>query len=105
MVSTTDAYYRKLSNAKNQDYGIYIDGDKIIPKAELTVEALQNILSKQLKELEVLLRDFDEKTTVNFIDKVSIIANHEHMHHGELIVMFREAGAELPKRFVRSWAL
>lgn len=105
IVSTTDTYFRKLSNAKNQDYAIYVDGDAIVQKSELTVEQIQKILPKQLKELEALLRDFDEEKTGKLIDKVGLINNHEHMHHGELIVMFRETGAELPERFVRSWAL
>lgn len=105
IVTTTDAYFRKLSNAKNQNYGIYVDGENIVQKKELTTEDIKKILPKQLKELETLLKDFDEKKTEKLIDKVGMISNHEHLHHGELILMFREAGAELPESFVKSWAL
>lgn len=105
LVSTTDAYFRKLSNAKNQSYGIYIVGDQAIQKKDLTVEDIKKILPKQLKDLEALLKDFDEKKTAKLIDKVGTLGNHEHLHHGELILMFREAGAELPESFVKSWAL
>ena len=105
IVSTTDAYYRKLTNAENQSYGIYIENGEIIPKDKLTAEQIKKFLPKQLKELETLLKAFDEKKTEKMIDKVSKIENHEYLHQGELILMFREAGAELPATYVRSWAL
>ena len=105
IVSTTDAYFRKLSNTKNQSYGIYVQGNQIIPKAAITTEQIKKILPKQLKELEALLKKFDEKKTAKLIDKVGIIGNHEHLHQGELILMFREVGAELPPSFVKAWAL
>lgn len=103
--STTDVYYRKLTDAANQSYGIYVEGEKVIPKDQLTMEQIKKILPKQLKELEVLLKTFDEKKTEKMIDKVSKIGDHEYLHQGELILMFREADAELPATYVRSWAL
>lgn len=105
IVSTTDAYYRKLTDVENQSYGIYIENGEIIPKDQLTVEQIKKILPKQLKELEALLKTFDEKKTEKLIDKVFLLGNHEYLHQGELILMFREAGAELPATYVRAWAL
>lgn len=105
LVSTTDAYYRKLTNVKNQSYGIYVQDGNIIPKAELTAEDVKRILPKQLRDLETLLKDFDDKKTEKCINKVGAVISHEYLHQGQLIVMFREAGAELPESFVRAWAL
>lgn len=39
------------------------------------------------------------------IDGILAISNHEYLHHGQFIVMFREAGIELPERFKKAWAL
>ena len=105
MVSTTDAYYRTLSNAKNKDFGIYVTEEKIVPKQELSAEMIKKILPQQLKEIEDLLKSFDEKKAEKLIDKVGLIANHEYLHQGQLILMFREAGAKLPESYVKAWAL
>lgn len=105
IVTTTDTYFRKLSNASNQNYGIYMKDDVVTPKDQLTADDIKKILPKQLKELEALLKDFEEKKTAERIDEVGLISNHEYLHQGELILMFREAGAELPESYVKSWAL
>jgi hypothetical protein len=105
MVSTTDTYYRKLTNAKNKDFGVYVTEEKVIPKQELSAENIKKILSRQLEEIEDLLKSFDEKKAEKYIDKVSLIMSHEYLHQGELILMFREAAAKLPESYVKAWAL
>lgn len=105
IVSTTDTYYRRLIGDKNKKFGIYLADEKVIPKQELSTEHIEKILPKQLKDLENLLKTFDEEKTTRCIDKVSLITSHEYLHQGQLILMFREADAKLPESYVRSWAL
>lgn len=105
LVSTTDTYYRRLTNARNNDFGVYVTEDKIIPKQELSAEVIKKILPQQLEEIEELLKSFDEEKAEKVIDKIGMFGNHEYLHQGQLILMFREAGAKLPESYVKVWAL
>lgn len=105
MACTTDTYFRKLSHAKDTAFGVYVTKDKVIPKEELSSDMIKKILPKQLEELENLLKSIDAAKVDKLIDKVGLIMSHEYLHQGQLILMFREAGANLPESYVKAWAL
>lgn len=105
VVTTTDTYLRKLTKHPNKGFGILIINGEVISKKEIKVENVSKLLKDQLKELEQLLKNFDDKAAEECLDYILDISNHEHLHQGQLIVMFREAVAELPERFQKAWAL
>ncbi len=105
IISTTDTYYRKLTANKNQNFGVLIIADKIIPKEDINVNEIRNILTEQLVKLERLLQNFDSKKMEENIDLLQTISNHEYLHQGQMIIDFREAGKDLPERFRKAWAL
>lgn len=105
IATTTDTYYRKLTNRKNQEFGILVEGERIINKKDISSETLINVLRNQLKAFEELLKTFDDKKVEENIDLITALSNHEYLHQGQLILMMREAGVDLPERFRKAWAL
>ncbi|OGK25421.1 hypothetical protein A3C25_01275 [Candidatus Roizmanbacteria bacterium RIFCSPHIGHO2_02_FULL_38_11] len=105
IVTTTDTYYRILTNNKNKKFGILVRNDEVIQKRNIKKQEISYILKQQLIELEKLLKDFDEKKFEENVNKIQAISNHEYMHHGILLLMFREAGVDLPERFRKAFAL
>ncbi len=105
LVTTTDAYYRKLSKSSNTSYGILVLDDQIVNKKDTTIDIIKNQLKKQMLITENLLKSFTSKNLANSIEDILAISNHEYLHQGQLIIMFREAGVDLPERFRKAWAL
>lgn len=106
LVGTTNAYYRKIINHKNKSYGLYIEDKNIlIPDKEIPLNLIKPNLSRQLKDLESLLKNFDDKEFEKFAGRIVHIGEHEYLHQGQLILMFREAGADLPESYRKAWAL
>ena len=105
IVTTTDTYYRKMTNHSNKNYGVLIIDDRVIRKDDLTVEMIEEYLKQQPKDLQDLLARFDEKQTEEHVDELTTMSDHEHIHFGEFILMFRLAGVDLPDRIKKAWAL
>lgn len=105
VVTTTDSYYRKIINHQNKNYGILIQNGKVINKVEINAGEIEKLFLIQLEVLENLFKTFDEKKLEKHIDNILTISNHEYLHQGQMIIMFREAGVELPERFKKAWAL
>jgi len=105
LLTTSDAYFRKISNNPNTSFGILLKNGNELKKEDLDLETIKTGLIDQLPEFEKLLQPFNSAQLDQHLGSIQTLANHEHMHHGELILMFRLAGAELPKRFQTAWAL
>ncbi len=105
IISTTDAYYRKLILDKNQSFGVLARDNLVTRKEDILVAVIKNILKEQLVQLEEVLRNFDLKTMEEDIDLILAISNHEYLHQGQMIIDFRESGIELPERFRKAWSL
>jgi hypothetical protein len=105
IVTTTDTYYRKLIGATNTSYGIIIVHGKIMQKEDISTGLLKEQLENQMHMLDNILRPFTPKEVEKHIRSVLTISDHEYMHQGEMLVMFREANIELPERFSKAWAL
>lgn len=105
IVTTTDAYYRRMINHENKNYGILIIQNTILSKNEVNDEIVGKQLKEQLMTLQMLLSKFLTKDTEKYIDEVMTISDHEHIHFGELIIMFRQAGIDIPDRIRKAWAL
>lgn len=105
LVTTDDTYYRKLTNASNKQFGVVIEDGKVIQKADLHELELKSLLQTDLQRLEKLLTAFsDEQFEANAQD-IQRIFNHEYLHQGQLVVLFRQAGIELPERFKEAFDL
>lgn len=105
LVTTTDAYYRRLTENADIRFGVLVQSDRIIRKSDLAEADIQRYLKTQLTELETLLKHFDDKQFEENVRDIQSIANHEYLHQGQLVVMFRQAGAGLPERFRKAFAL
>ncbi|MCL5438377.1 MAG: hypothetical protein M1268_00125 [Patescibacteria group bacterium] len=95
--------YRKLTKNNNQQFGVLLQKGKILNKKDIETEELKKLLKSQLVVLEELLRDFDEDQIKDNIESIISLLSHEHLHQGQLVVMLREAGIDLPERFKKSW--
>lgn len=98
LATTTDAYYRKLTNHEDKRFGVMIRKNTT-KKADITQNDLRAILIQQVGELENLLRHFSAEDFETNIQDIQSIINHEYLHQGQLVVMFRGCGVALPERF------
>lgn len=105
LTTTTDAYYRKITGAKNKQFGVLIKEGTTYKKAEIANTKVKQYLTAQIEELDTLLKGFDEKKFEASMRYLSNLLAHEYLHQGQLVVMFREAGIPFPKRFQETWAL
>lgn len=105
IVTTTDTYYRKLIHATNTDYGILIQNGKAMEKEFLTEKVIGEQLANQITMLENVLRSFTYEDMEKNIRHILTLSDHEYLHQGEMLLMYREAGVELPQRFSKAWAL
>lgn len=105
IVTTTDTYYRKLVKDKNEQFGILVFEDQVIPKKEITQVQIKKALKDQAYALEELLRLYDAKKMDDDIRQILTISDHEYLHQGELILMLRFLNVDLPERYRKAWAL
>lgn len=105
IVTTTDTYLRKLTGQGNTKFGVLIIENKEIAKKDIDGDSVKKYLKTQLEDLEVLLKKYDANKAEEELDTILKIVNHEYLHQGELILMFRRAGVEFPERFKKAWAL
>jgi len=105
LVTTTDTYCRHLTNAANQSFGVLARDGKAVDKHDITDADISERLASQITELEQLLKLYDDRRFEENAKPVQAIFNHEYLHHGQLLVMFREAGVDVPERFKKAFAL
>jgi hypothetical protein len=105
LVTTTDVYLHQLKGHSNFKFGYLVKEGKVIRKKDIEESDLSKILGIQLEELEAIFKDFNEKQLGENINVINIISNHEYLHQGQLIIMMREAGVDLPERFKKTFAL
>jgi len=105
LVTTTDTYCRQLTNAANQSFGVLIRDGKVVNKHEITDTDVSERLASQITELEQLVGSYDDQRFAENAKSIQAIFNHEYLHHGQLLVMFREAGVDVPERFKKAFAL
>jgi hypothetical protein len=98
LATTTDAYYRKLTKHEDKRFGIIIR-ENITRKTDIAQENLKAILAQQVIELENVLRHFTGDDFETNIQDIQPIINHEYLHQGQLVVMFRSHDVVLPERF------
>lgn len=98
LATTTDAYYRRLTNGDDKRFGVMIRDD-VTEKTDIPQENLKTILVEQIGELENLFRHFSADDFETNIQAIQSIVNHEYLHQGQLVVMFRSCGIALPERF------
>lgn len=105
IITTTDAFYRKLSRNAHQEFGVLYRDGQVLLKKQITVTEIKKILEAQLQDLETLYQPFSSEDTGKNLETILSLPNHEYLHQGQMIVNFRETGVELPKSFVKAWAL
>jgi hypothetical protein len=104
IITATDAYYRLLTTGEAR-FGMFVEESGETDKMDISVERIAALLDKQIRDFDVLFKDYSAKDLEEHIKHIQSLLNHENMHHGQLIVMFREAGLKFPQRFAQAWAL
>lgn len=105
LVTTTDTYIRRLSNNEDTQFGVLVQGGEMIRKGGLSVEQTKRLLKSQQQQLEELLQNLDEQQVEAKIRDIQSIANHEYLHQGQLVVMFKQASITIPERFKNAFDL
>lgn len=106
IVTTTDTYFRKITNANTRNYGILVlDNNIQINKNDLDEDIIIQQLADQVVKLENFFKSFTYQDIEEHIKSILTISDHEYLHQGEMILMFRESGVDLPERFRIAWAL
>lgn len=105
IITTTDTFYRKLTNHKNTQFGVLVREDKIISKNQIMISEIKKLLQNQITELQQLLKEFTEEQIEDNIETIQSISNHEYLHQGQMIIYLRETGIDLPERYKKAWAL
>lgn len=105
LLTTTDKYYRQLSHHDNQQFGIIVHDDVTVDKVAIPEDDIAALLKKQTFDLESLLKDFNSEEFSANIQTIQSIINHEYLHQGQLVVMFRENETPLPERFQKAFDL
>lgn len=101
--TSTNAHFRRLRNDENIRFGIYVKKEKIIKKQDIKEEGILILLKEQINEAKLMSTNSSDikKLLSTFIT----IGEHEALHQGQLVVMFRETKVEFPDEFKKAWNL
>jgi uncharacterized damage-inducible protein DinB len=105
LITTDNVYYRKLTNSADKRFGLLIQDGREVKKTDIPEDNLRKLLQANLTNLESLLATFDNKQFEANAQDIQRIFNHEYLHQGQLVVLFRQAGIELPERFKKAFDL
>lgn len=105
LVSTDDVYYRKLTGSADKRFGVIVKDGETIKKADIPETRLKTLLKDDLNKLESLIATFDDKQFEAHAQDIQRIFNHEYLHQGQLVVLFRQTEVELPERFRKAFDL
>jgi len=103
VLTSTNTHFRRLWNEENIRFGIYIKDGNITKKQEIIEENILPFLKEQIEEAKLMSANYSDlrKLLSTFIT----IGEHETLHQGQLIIMFRESKVEFPKEFKSAWNL
>lgn len=103
ILTSTNAHFRRLRNDENIKFGLYIKDGIITKKQEIKEENILPLLNEQIDEVKLMSKNNSDikKLLSTFIT----IGEHESLHQGQLVVMFRETKTEFPEEFKKAWNL
>lgn len=105
LITTDNTYYRKLTNSPNRQFGMRVEDQRVIQKVDIPETALKNLLQTGSQRLEELLATFSDEQFETHVQDIQRVFNHEYLHQGQLVVLFRQADVELPERFRKAFDL
>lgn len=103
IITSTDAHFRRLKNDDNQRSGLLTRNGVITKKQEIKEEDIFSLLQNQVTEAKQINVDYPD--TKKLINAFITIYEHEVLHQGQLVIMFRETEQEFPKIFKDAWNL
>ena len=103
ILTSADTHFRRLRGDKNQNYGIYIKNNEIIKKRKIKEKDVLAFLKQPIEVAKKIVDNYSdlEKIIATFIT----LHEHESLHQGQLVVMFRETKVEFPEVFKKAWNL
>lgn len=105
IITTTDCYFRKIKGVKVEKFGILIKDRISIKKMEIKTEEAVLLLRKQQVEYKKILSILSSEGFKNKCPLMQIMEDHEYLHQGQIIVMFRLTGIQFPETFKKAWDL
>lgn len=105
LITTTDTYYRRLAGSADTRFGVLLEAGASIEKQSIPAADVKALLNKQLSALETLLKHFNAGKFEEGARDIQSITNHEYLHQGQLVVIFRQAGVTIPDRFRKAFDL
>lgn len=105
LATTDDTYFRKLTSNTDKRFGIYKNGKDVWAKEDIPKKQLKSLLQTDLSRIENLLAKFAYREFEEHAQTIQSIINHEYLHQGQLVVLFRLAGVAMPERFKNAFDL
>ncbi len=103
VLTSTNAHFRRLRNDENIRFAIYVKDGNITKKQDIKEENILSLFNEQIEEAKKVIADcLDLK---KLLSTFITIGEHEALHQGQLVVMFRETKVEFPEEFKKAWNL
>lgn len=103
ILTSTNAHFRRLRDDENIKNGIYIKEGNVTNKQDIKEENTVSLLKEQIDEAKFMSTKYSDMKRL--LSTFITIGEHEALHQGQLIVMFRETKVEFPNEFKRAWHL
>jgi len=100
---STNTHFRRLRNEENIRFGIYVNNGNITKKQDIQPDSILTFLKEQINEARKLITDGTDLKKL--ISTFITIGEHESLHQGQLVVMFRETNIDFPQEFKNAWNL
>jgi len=103
VLTSTNAHFRRSRNDENIRFAIYVKDGSITKKQDIKKENILSLFNEQIEEAKKVIADcLDLK---KLLSTFITIGEHEALHQGQLVVMFRETKVEFPEEFKKAWNL
>jgi len=103
VLTSTNAHFRRIRNEENIRFGIYIENGTITKKQEIPEKNILIFLKSQIEEAQQITSNITD--IQKLISSFITIGEHEALHQGQIVVMFREKKVEFPAEFKQAWNL
>jgi len=103
ILTSTNAHFRRIKNDENIRFGIYVENRSITKKQEIPEKNTLYFLKSQIEKAQQITSNITD--IQKLISSFITIGEHEALHQGQIVVMFRERKVEFPAEFKQAWNL
>jgi len=103
ILTSTNAHFRRIKNDENIRFGIYVENRSTTKKQEIPEKNTLYFLKSQIEKAQQITSNITD--IQKLISSFITIGEHEALHQGQIVVMFRERKVEFPAEFKQAWNL